>query len=172
MTPLPHHYEVRLAGGPLGHAVVSTQGVPDLRAAPPAAYDGPGDAWSPEHLLLAAVQTCFLFTMRSVARASKLDFVSLELDASGTVDRREGVTRFTEIVLRPWLVIPEGGDLGRALRMLEKTERSCLVTASLSTPVRLEPRITESRPSELTFGLGNVRTPAEISAWSRRDTSV
>jgi organic hydroperoxide reductase OsmC/OhrA len=41
---------------------VTADGLPDLRSAPPLGFDGPGDAWSPEHLLLAAVETCFLFT--------------------------------------------------------------------------------------------------------------
>jgi hypothetical protein len=62
MKPLPHRYDVRLAGGPAGYATLSTNGVPDLRSAPPLDYDGPGDAWSSEHLLPAAVETCFLFT--------------------------------------------------------------------------------------------------------------
>ena len=79
MKPLPHHYDVHLSGGHSGYGMLSTPGIPDLRAAPPADFDGPGDAWSPEHLLLAAVQTCFLFTLRSIARASHVDFVSLEL---------------------------------------------------------------------------------------------
>ena len=79
-----------------------------------------------------------------MARASKVDFVSLDRDATGTVNRQEGVTRFTEIVLHPRLVIPAGADRARALHVLEKSEKICLVTASLSTPVRLEPEITES----------------------------
>jgi organic hydroperoxide reductase OsmC/OhrA len=41
---------------------VTADGLPDLRSAPPLDFDGPGDAWRPEHLLLAAVETCFLFT--------------------------------------------------------------------------------------------------------------
>ena len=144
MKPLPHDYAVHLTGGPAGYAVLSSGGIPDLRTAPPPDFEGPGDAWSPEHLLLAAVQTCFLFTLRSIARASHVDFVSLELDAAGTVDRQEGVTRFTEIVLRPRLVIARGTDRERALRMLEKSEKQCLVSASLSTPIRVEPEIAES----------------------------
>jgi peroxiredoxin-like protein len=144
MKPFPHEYHVRLTGGPLGYAVLSTAGIPDLRTAPPADFDGTGDAWSPEHLLVGAVQTCFLFTLRAIARASKMEFVSLELDAAGTVSRQDGVTRFTEIVLRPRLVISPGTDRARALHILEKSEKQCLVTASLSTPVRLEPEITES----------------------------
>jgi uncharacterized OsmC-like protein len=83
----------------------------------------------------------FLLTLRSVARASKLEFTSLELAGQGTVDRKEGVTRFTEIVLRPRLKVPSGTDMERARRVLEKSERACLISASLATPIRLEPEI-------------------------------
>jgi organic hydroperoxide reductase OsmC/OhrA len=143
MAPLPHHYDVQLSGGPSGYARLSTRGVPDLRAAAPSDYDGPGDAWSPEHLLLAAVQTCFLLTFRAVARASKVEFVALDVAAAGTVDRQDGITRFTEIVLRPRLTVPAGTDRHRALGALEKSEKACLVSASLSTPIRLESEIEE-----------------------------
>jgi len=138
MKPLPHMYEVGLSSGPNGYATLLTVGVPPLRSAPPKDFDGPGDAWSPEHLLLAAVETCFMFTFRAVAQASKFDFLSLELSGSGTVDRKDGATRFTEIVLRPRLRLPKGANPERAKRMLEKGEKTCLVTASLSVPLRLE----------------------------------
>ena len=143
MKPLPHHYDVHLTAGPSGYAELSWSGVPVLRAAAPVEYDGPGDAWSPEHLLLASVQACFLFTLRAIARISKVEFTSLELDAVGTVDRQEGVTRFTEIVLRPRLTVAPGTDPERVIRVLEKSEKACLVSASLSTPIRLEPTVTE-----------------------------
>ena len=141
MKPLPHIYKAQLAGGAEGYAVVSAAGMPELRTAAPADFDGPGDAWSPEHLLMAAVETCFLFTLQAVARASKLPFTSLELSGEGTVDRKDGATRFTEIVLRPRLTLPTGGDRDKAMRVLEKSEKACLVSASLSTPIRLEPEI-------------------------------
>jgi peroxiredoxin-like protein len=141
MKPLPHLYNAQLSGGPEGYAVVSVAGIPELRTAPPLDFDGPGDAWSPEHLLLAAVETCFLFTLQAVARASKLEFRSLELSGEGTVNRKDGVTRFTEIVLRPRLRLSADGDRERAIRVLEKSEKACLVSASLSTPIRLEPEI-------------------------------
>ena len=52
VKPLPHHYTVRLTGGPSGYVIVTADGPPELRSAPPLDFDGPGDAWSPEHLLL------------------------------------------------------------------------------------------------------------------------
>ncbi|HVN89138.1 MAG TPA: OsmC family protein [Candidatus Binataceae bacterium] len=141
MKPLPHLYRTHLTGGKAGYAIVGSESLPDLRTAPPADFDGPGDAWSPEQFLMAAVETCFLFTFRAVAQASKLEFTYLEVKGEGTVDRKDGATRFTQIVLRPRLTVPSGTDIEKARRIVEKSEKACLISASLSTPVHLEPEI-------------------------------
>jgi peroxiredoxin-like protein len=143
MKPLPHQYEVQLTGSPEGYATSCARGLPDLRCNAPADFDGPGDAWSPEQLLLSAVTTCFLFTLRSVAKLSKFQFKALDLSAEGVVDRKQGVTRFTDIVLRPKLTVAAGTDRAQAVRIMEKAEKACLVSASLSTPVRLEAEVIE-----------------------------
>ena len=147
MKPLPHYYDAHVSGGPSGYATVFTAGTPELRTVPPRDFDGPGDAWSPEHLLLAAVETCFLFTLRAVARASNVAFVQVEVDAEGIVDRRDRVTRFTDIVLRARVTVPAGTEPRRAREVIEKAERNCLITASLVTPVRLEAEIVEALAS-------------------------
>jgi peroxiredoxin-like protein len=141
MKPLPHIYRLHLVGEAGAYAVFSDAGLPDLRTAPPADFDGPGDAWSPEHLLLAAVESCYVFTFQAIARASKLAFTSLEVSGEGIVDRKDGVTRFSAIALRPRLRLATGNDRDRAMRILEKSEQACLVSASLSTPIRLEAEI-------------------------------
>jgi len=143
MKALPHRYATSIVGGPEVHAALSSAGVPDLRTAPPLEFDGPGDAWSPEQLLLAAVEACFLLTFRAVAQASRLEFASIAVEAEGIVDRVGGVTRFTEIVLRPRVALPAGTDQVRVQRALEKADRACLVSASLATPIRLEPFVAE-----------------------------
>ena len=74
---------------------------------------------------------------------SKYEFVTLELDADGTVNREQGVTRFTEIMLRPRLTVSPGTDRARVQTVLERTEKACLVSASLSTPIRMEREIRE-----------------------------
>ena len=83
MKPLPHSYEVALSGGPTGYATLSTDGVPIMSSAPPKDFDGPGDAWSPEHLLLASVLACFMFTFRAVARG-----IEIRVRVSGSVRQR------------------------------------------------------------------------------------
>jgi peroxiredoxin-like protein len=143
MQPLPHRYEIQLTGGAAGYAVVATDGAPQMAVAMPPEYGGPGDAWSPEHLLLAAVQACFLFTLRAVARASKVQLVAVASVASGTVDRQDNAVRFTEIVLRPTVTVASGISREQVMQIVERSERRCLVSASLSTPVRLEARVVE-----------------------------
>jgi len=112
MLPLPHIYRVQLTGGAGPYAVLSDNGLPELQTAPPADFDGPGDAWSPEHLLLAAVESCYLFTFQAIARASRLTFESLKLSGEGIVDHKEGITRFSSIVLRPTLRLAAGNGYG------------------------------------------------------------
>jgi peroxiredoxin-like protein len=142
VKPLPHRYDVRLEGAPTGYPTLRSTGVPDLRSAAPADFDGPGDAWSPEQLLLAAVASCFTLTFRAVAQASRIAWSELAVGVEGTVDKQDGVMRFTEIVVRPRLALAPGADADRARRALEKSEKACLVSASLATPIRLEAEVT------------------------------
>ncbi len=141
MHPLPHHYTTRLTAGTSEHARLSAPDRPHVVIAAPAEFGGPGDAWSPEHLLLGAVQACFLFTLRAVAGASSVPLLGVDAEAVGIVAREQGVTRFTDIIVRAVIRVPAGSDVGRVLKLVEKTERNCLVTASLSTPVRVQPEV-------------------------------
>ncbi len=143
MKPLPHRYDVQLTGGPEGHAQLRSVGRPTLPTAPPREFGGPGDAWSPEHLFLASVEACFLFTFRAVARASHVEFADMNVHAEGTVDRQGGETRFVEIVLRPRVLVAPGSDREKLAHVIAKTEKACLVTASLRTPVHVEAEIVE-----------------------------
>lgn len=141
MKPLPHEYDVELAGQSQGYATISSAGLPDLTVAPPREYDGPGDAWSPEHLLLAAVSACFLFTFRAVAKASHVDFVEVDAKTYGTVDRSAGTTRFTDFVVRVAVTTTAGADVAAVQRAIDKTAAHCLVSSSLTAPVRVEATI-------------------------------
>jgi uncharacterized OsmC-like protein len=50
----------------------------------------------------------------------------------------EKVTQFTEFHQTVVLEVPPGSDEAKALRLLEKAERSCLVTNSLTGTTRLD----------------------------------
>jgi len=132
MHQYPHHYVVNATAGSSGTVSLDSEGLPTLPAAPPRQYDGPGDQWSPETLLMAAVAGCFVLSFRAIARASGLLWDSLECEAAGVLDRVDRVVKFTAIEIKATLTLPAGGDERRAPRLLEKAEESCLITNSLN----------------------------------------
>lgn len=131
MQKLPHHYKVTASAGSEGDVRLAGDGLDTLPSAPSAEFDGPGDRWSPETLLVAAVADCFILSFRAIARASRLSWTSLSCEVSGTLERSEGKTKFTEFVIQATLDVPQEVDEQRAYRILEKAEESCLITNSL-----------------------------------------
>jgi len=112
-----------------------------LRSASPAEFDGPGDRWSPETLLVGAVADCFILTFRAIANASKLSWLSLDCDVTGTLDRVDRVMQFTHFDLTAHLVVPAGVNAEAARHALEKAERNCLISSSLKAAVALDARV-------------------------------
>jgi organic hydroperoxide reductase OsmC/OhrA len=141
MQAFPHHYTVAANGSATGDVELKGDGLPILRSASPIQFDGPGDRWSPETLLIAAVGDCLILTFRAVARASGLGWTSLDCDVTATLDRIERTTRFVAFEIRARLRVPPGTDPDRARQVLEKAERSCLISNSLNGAIDLMPTI-------------------------------
>ncbi|MGC2460394.1 MAG: OsmC family protein [Steroidobacteraceae bacterium] len=122
---------------------MSSAGLPDIPTAPPAEFDGPGDVWSPETLLCAAVADCFMLTFRAIARASKLEWSDLSCRVEGVLERVEGVSQFIRYTTYATLTIAPAADASRARTLLEKAEHACLVANSLKGERMLEAQIVE-----------------------------
>lgn len=143
MQSFPHHYQVHASGAVTGDIQIGGAMLPAWLTNAPAEFDGPGDRWSPETMLVGAVANCYILTFRAVATASKFVWSDLHCHATGVLDRVERVTQFTQIKLNVKLVVPVGTDLAKAERLLEKSEQLCLITSSLKAEVLLESEIVE-----------------------------
>ncbi len=119
--------------------IASAEDVPrTINFSSPPEFQGEPGLWTPEHLLVASVATCFLATFRAVAENSKLQVARLEVEAEGVLEKQEGGFRFTRVLVRPRLTIAEAADQERAQRLLEKAERACLISRSLSSQVEMQ----------------------------------
>lgn len=141
MQDFPHRYRAEASARVSGPVSIASPDLDPLSSLPPAEFGGPGDHWSPETLLVASVVDCFVLGFRAIARASSFAWISLRCEGEGELDRVERVTRFTRIALRATLAVPPDADATKAGRLLEKAERSCLVSNSLVCPVELASRI-------------------------------
>jgi peroxiredoxin-like protein len=111
-------------------------------ATPPEFPKGMESIWSPEHLLTAAVNSCYMTTFLSIAENSKLEFISFDCAATGKLELVEGKLLMTEIALKPVLLISNESDKDRAERILQKSEAACLISNSIKSKVTLETTIT------------------------------
>ena len=134
-----HLYRAAAAWTMRRRGIVSADDVPrTINFSAPPEFQGDPGLWTPEHLLVAAVATCFLTTFRAMAEMSKLEVVRLEVEAEGLLEKEQSGFRITQIVVRPHLTIPDAGERERAQRLLEKAERACLITRSLSSHVEMQ----------------------------------
>lgn len=138
MQDFPHHYAVTASADVATNVTLESHGLEPLESAGPAEFGGPGDRWSPETLLSAAIADCFILSFRAVARAAKLEWISIRCDVDAVLDRIEKVTQFTEFHQTVVLEVPPGSDEAKAMRLLEKAEHVCLITNSLKGIAHLD----------------------------------
>jgi peroxiredoxin-like protein len=138
MQPFPHYYTVMASGASAGTVRVKSAGLPDLPTTAPAEFDGPGDQWSPETLLVGAVASCYLLTFRGIAQMARLEWSEVRCDVEGVLDRIERVTRFTEVQLKVKLQVSPHSDMQKAQQLLEKAKQACLITNSLNARIVLK----------------------------------
>jgi organic hydroperoxide reductase OsmC/OhrA len=144
MQPYPHIYTVHASGAATGNVPVSAARLPTLDTAPPAEFDGPGDVWSPESLLVAAIADCFILTFRGVSRAAGLQWQQLQCEVDGTLERVAGVTQFTRYTTHATLTLAAGADHAQVRALLERAEKVCLVANSLRGERALDVRLIET----------------------------
>lgn len=131
MKPYSHHYAASASARAADNVMISAPDLPPIRTAAPPEFDGPGDGWSPEMLLCAAIADCFVLTFRAVARAAHFDWFSLDCRVEGVLEHVGDTAQFTSFVTTARLTIPQGADTSNARRLLNRAKYGCLIANSL-----------------------------------------
>jgi organic hydroperoxide reductase OsmC/OhrA len=142
MQDFPHHYAVSATAEADSTVNLTSEGVTAIESVAPVEFGGPGGHWSPESLLVAAVADCFVLSFKAIARASRLEWINLDCDVVGVLEKVDGVTRFTGFEVKSHLTVPTATDEAKAHRQLERAERACLITNSLIAESTLTASVT------------------------------
>lgn len=110
-------------------------------ATPPEFPKGMQGIWSPEHLFVAAINSCLMTTFLAIAENSRLAYNSFESKAIGKLELVEGKYIMSEVVLKPVVIISNEDDREKALRVLHKSEAACLISNSVKSKITLEPEV-------------------------------
>ena len=140
-----HFYSTDIIWTGERHGDLSAPVLPTLQVDAPPEFRGHEGVWTPEHLFVGAINSCFMTTFLAIAENSKLEFVDFDSKATGKLEKQEDVgLMITVVTLRPKLTINNARDEERAFRILQKAEQHCLIANSVKTQIRLEPVITVS----------------------------
>ncbi len=100
----------------------------------------PGETWTPEHLLLAALCRCTLSSLRFHAQRAGIESAGTAA-ASGVVTKRDSDGRYAFVEILCGLDVslkPAADDVGA---LLDLAERDCFVGASLTVKTEYEWRV-------------------------------
>jgi peroxiredoxin-like protein len=126
---------------------IATQGKTDISVATPPEFKGPEGIWSPEDLFVASVNTCLMTTFLAFIDRAGLIPVEYQSDAEGKLELGSTGFSFTEITLRPTIVVKTEEDRTKARELIEKAEKNCLISNSIKSQVHLEATIVLQTPS-------------------------
>ena len=127
---------------------------PAIAAGAPPEFQGREENWSPEHLFVSSLNSCYALTLIAIAEFSKVALVSFSSTAKGKLEKPAGSGyQITEIVIKPKVVLASADDLSRMPRILEKAKESCFVSNSIKSTIKIEPEVfqhqTQTSPCRL-----------------------
>jgi organic hydroperoxide reductase OsmC/OhrA len=105
---------------------------------PPPEFDGSDAWWSPEHLLLEAVNLCMMNTFCALAAKAGLKFESYRGHVDGTLEKTEQGIAFTSIKVRCEV---KAEDKAKADQLLHSAKKYCIVSNALKIPPILETNV-------------------------------
>ena len=118
-------------------------GLPAVGAGAPPEFNGREGQWSPEHLFIASLNTCYMLTLLAIAENSKIGLVSYSCSAKGKLEKVGGNYQITEIVVHPKILLASAKDLERMPRILDKAKENCFISNSIKASIKIEPELIE-----------------------------
>ncbi len=110
-------------------------------ATPPQFPKGMEGIWSPEHLFVAAINSCLMTTFLAIAENFKLAYVSFNSKGIGKLELVEGKYLMSEVTLMPTVEVENEEDKEKAMKVLQKSEAACLIANYVKSPIVCKPTV-------------------------------
>lgn len=107
----------------------------------PKEMDGPDVGTNPDEMLLGAAATCYIISLAAMIERSDLPLEEMEMDSEGIVDVTNGVITYKKIIHKPRVMLKADAtekQLRQLNRLVEKAEKSCMISRAIEGNVELE----------------------------------
>ena len=115
---------------------VEMPGKPPLTGSADPAFLGDSALPNPEDMLLAALSACHMLSYLALCARAGIHVLAYEDEAAGEMTVKQKALRFTDVLLRPKVVLAPGGDRAKAEALHATAHRQCFIANSVNFPVR------------------------------------
>ena len=124
---------------------IQIEGRPILLGSSDSAFRGNPSRYNPEDLLVSSLSACHMLWYLHLCAEAGIVVTSYTDHASGTMMETAATGgHFTEVVLRPSVVITDGSKIDLAKAIHDQAHHLCFIANSVKFPVRYEPKIGSS----------------------------
>ncbi|MDP8218614.1 MAG: OsmC family protein [Candidatus Theseobacter exili] len=118
-----------------------SSGKPTIEVATSPEFKGHEGLWTSEELFVASVNICIKTTFLHYAQRNNFEFLSYESVAEGVLESAEGVLMFSEITVKPRIVVAENSHIEKAQELIVLSEKNCLISNSVKSEIMVVPEI-------------------------------
>jgi len=137
--PIIFTTDLHWSGDKLG--IVSSTSLKSVTVCTPPEFGGPEGEWSPEHLFLSSITSCFMSTYLVFVDKMKIENTGFECTATGQVEIMDGKYKFTYIHMYPKAFVGSDADVEKAKLAMEKTKKYCLISNSVNAEIVQHPEV-------------------------------
>lgn len=124
---------------------VAADGKPIIPGSSDPAFRGDRSRWNPEELLVVALSQCHMLFVLHLAADTGVVITGYRDHAAGHMAEDEsGAGRFTEVVLRPEVVVAEPSMVAKMDDIHHRAHELCFIANSVNFPVRCQPTTTST----------------------------
>ena len=120
---------------------IEVTGKPIILGSSDPTFRGERTKYNPEELLVAAISSCHMLWYLHLCADAGVTVISYRDLAWGKMCDRDSGGRFTEVILKPVVVISANSDLLKAERLHHQAHEHCFIANSVNFPIFCQPSI-------------------------------
>lgn len=115
-----------------------TNGADGVRIQEPDKICKENESWSPPHLFLSSVETCFWLTASSIAEKMRIKIKGYSSKSKATISSEDGKHReISEIIIYPKFDLEDEKDNHKIPMLIEKANEYCLIERSVKCRIKV-----------------------------------
>jgi len=112
---------------------------PEIQLSSDPAFMGDPAQYNPEELFLASLSSCHMLWYLHLCADNGIVVTAYTDLATGVMDERAGVGKFTEVMLHPHVTVERSSMITKAIELHDRAHEKCFIANSCNFPVKHHP---------------------------------